>query len=176
LIDTEHDLEVIITADQLQQRIVELAAEISKDYSDKAPVLIGTLKGGFVFLAQLVLKLDFDLEIEFIAARSYDASGKSSGKVDFFKNISIDIRDRHLLIVEDIIDSGLTLKLMLEDLELVRPRSVEVVSLLDKKAARATEVPIRYVGFEIEDKFIVGFGMDYGEKYRNLPYIAVLKS
>ncbi len=176
MIDIEHDLEVIIAADQLQQRIEELAVEIDRDYRHKNPVLIGTLKGGFLFLAQLVLQLNFDLEIEFISARSYDANGKSSGKVDFFKNISIDIRDRHLLIVEDIIDSGLTLKLMLEDLELVRPRSVEVVALLDKKAARTAEVPIKYVGFEIEDKFIVGFGMDYGEKYRNLPYIAVLKS
>jgi hypoxanthine phosphoribosyltransferase len=159
----------------LQERIAELAAEISRDYRDKNPVLIGTLKGGFVFLAQLALKLEIDVAIEFIAARSYGSSGQSSGKVDLFKNISIDIRDRHLLIVEDVIDSGLTLKLMIEDLGLINPRSVEVVTLLDKKCERKIDVRLKYIGFEIEDRFVVGFGMDYAEKYRNLPYIGVLK-
>ena len=158
----------------MEQRISELAEEISRDYRDKNPVLLGTLKGSFIFLAQLALKLDFDLEIDFISARSYGDSHESSGTVDLFKNLSVDLRDRHVLLVEDIVDSGLTLRIMLTDFELAQPKSVEVVTLLNKQGNRKTGVPLKYIGFDIDTEFVVGFGLDYSEKYRNLPFIAVL--
>lgn len=151
-----------------------MADLIRHDYRDKNPVLLGTLKGSFVFLATLALKLDFDLQIDFISARSYGNSDISSGVVDLYKNLSIDIRHRHVLVVEDIVDSGFTLRILLEDFELAKPSSVNVITLLNKPANRKVEVPIKYVGFDIENDFVVGFGLDYSEKYRNLPYIAVL--
>lgn len=151
-----------------------MAAEITRDYGGKNPVILGTLKGSFVFLASLILKLDFDLQVDFISARSYGSSDTTSGVVDLFKYLSVDIRDRHILLVEDIVDSGLTLRILLEDFGLAKPRSIDVITLLNKTANRKVEVPIRYVGFDIESDFVVGFGLDYGEKYRNLPYIAVL--
>jgi hypoxanthine phosphoribosyltransferase len=158
----------------LQQRIVALAQEIASDYRDRNPVLLGTLKGSFAFLSFLALELDFDVEIDFISARSYGRSDRSSGRVDLFKNLSIDIRDRHVLVVEDIVDSGFTLRILMEDLQLARPKSVEVVTLLNKRGYHQVEVPLKYVGFDIGDDFVVGFGLDFSEKYRNLPYIAVL--
>lgn len=112
--------------------------------------------------------------MDFISARSYGSSDTTSGVVDLFKYLSVDIRDRHILLVEDIVDSGLTLRILLEDFGLAKPRSIDVITLLNKTANRKVEVPIRYVGFDIESDFVVGFGLDYGEKYRNLPYIAVL--
>ncbi len=158
----------------MQERIAELAQDITRDYSDKRPLLIGTLKGCFAFLSHLALELDFDLEIDFISARSYGDSDRTSGRVDLFKYLSIDVRDRHVLLVEDIVDSGLTLRILLEDFQLARPKSVEVVTLLNKHQSHRVEVPIKYVGFDIGDEFVVGFGLDFSEKYRNLPYIAVL--
>jgi hypoxanthine phosphoribosyltransferase len=165
----------LISKERLQQRIVELAQEIKRDYQDQNPVLIGTLKGCFAFLTFLALELDFDVEIDFISARSYGHSDRTSGRVDLFKNLSIDIRDRHVLLVEDIVDSGFTLRILLEDFQLAKPKSVAVVALLNKHASHHVEVPLKYVGFDIEDDFVVGFGLDFSEKYRNLPYIAVLK-
>lgn len=152
-----------------------MAKEITRDYQDQNPVLIGTLKGSFAFLPFLALELDFDLEVDFISARSYGNSDRSSGRVDLFKNLSIDIRDRHVLLVEDIVDSGFTLRILLEDFQLAKPKSVAVVTLLNKRASHQVQVPLKYVGFDIEDDFVVGFGLDFSEKYRNLPYIAVLK-
>lgn len=137
-------------------------------------MLLGTLKGSFVFLAKLALKLDFDLQVDFISARSYGNSDISSGTVDLYKNLTIDIRERHVLVVEDIVDSGFTLRILLEDFGLAKPRSVNVITLLNKSANRKVEVPVKYVGFDIDNEFVVGFGLDYSEKYRNLPYIAVL--
>lgn len=132
------------------------------------------MKGSFVFLAKLALKLDFDLQVDFISARSYGNSDISSGTVDLYKNLTIDIRERHVLVVEDIVDSGFTLRILLEDFGLAKPRSVNVITLLNKSANRKVEVPVKYVGFDIDNEFVVGFGLDYSEKYRNLPYIAVL--
>lgn len=137
-------------------------------------MILGTLKGSFIFLAALALKLDIDLEVDFISARSYGNSDISSGTVDLFKNLTVDIRERHVLVVEDIVDSGFTLRILLADFELAKPRSVDVITLLNKPANRKVDVPIKYVGFDIDSEFVVGFGLDYSEKYRNLPYIAVL--
>ena len=152
----------------------ELAAAVRADYRDKNPVLLGTLKGSFVFLAALAMQLDFDLQVDFISARSYGNSDRSSGTVDLYKNLTIDIRDRHVLVVEDIVDSGFTLRILLEDFELAKPRSVDVITLLNKPANRKVAVPVKYTGFDIDNEFVVGYGLDYSEKYRNLPYIAVL--
>lgn len=152
----------------------ELAAAVRADYRDKNPVLLGTLKGSFVFLAALAMQLDFDLQVDFISARSYGNSDRSSGTVDLYKNLTIDIRDRHVLVVEDIVDSGFTLRILLEDFELAKPRSVDVITLLNKPANRKVAVPVKYIGFDIDNEFVVGYGLDYSEKYRNLPYIAVL--
>ena len=152
----------------------ELAAAVRADYRDKNPVLLGTLKGSFVFLAALAMQLDFDLQVDFISARSYGNSDRSSGTVDLYKNLTIDIRDRHVLVVEDIVDSGFTLRILLEDFELAKPRSVDVITLLNKPANRKVVVPVKYIGFDIDNEFVVGYGLDYSEKYRNLPYIAVL--
>ncbi len=173
-IDIARKHQILITEAQLQGRIAELAAEITRDYRGKNPILLGTLKGSFVFLASLIQKLDFDLQVDFISARSYGNSDTTSGVVDLYKYLSIDIRGRHLLLVEDIVDSGLTLRILLEDFGLAKPASVDVITLLNKRANRKVDVPIRYVGFDIASDFVVGFGLDYGEKYRNLPYIAVL--
>lgn len=152
----------------------ELAAAVRADYRDKNPVLLGTLKGSFVFLAALAMRLDFDLQVDFISARSYGNSDISSGTVDLYKNLTINIRDRHVLVVEDIVDSGFTLRILLEDFELAKPRSVDVITLLNKPANRKVAVPVKYIGFDIDNEFVVGYGLDYSEKYRNLPYIAVL--
>jgi hypoxanthine phosphoribosyltransferase len=151
-----------------------MAREIKRDYQGENPVLIGTLKGSFAFLAFLALELDFDVEIDFISARSYGRSDRSSGRVDLFKNLSVDIRGRQVLLVEDIVDSGFTLRILLEDFQLASPKSVAVVALLNKRGSHQVEVPLKYVGFDIEDDFVVGFGLDFSEKYRNLPYVAVL--
>ncbi|MGB5106115.1 MAG: hypoxanthine phosphoribosyltransferase [Candidatus Zixiibacteriota bacterium] len=164
----------MITSEQIDRRIVELAGSVREDYRDKNPVLLGTLKGSFVFLAALALKLDIDIQLDFISARSYGNSYISSGTVDLYKNLTIDIRGRHVLVVEDIVDSGHTLRILLEDFELAKPRSVNVITLLNKPANRKVVVPVKYVGFDIDNEFVVGYGLDYSENYRNLPYIAVL--
>jgi hypoxanthine phosphoribosyltransferase len=169
------ELEVVLSAETILKRIEDLAADVNRDYSGEEPILIGTLKGSFIFLAQLALRLDFNLEVEFISARSYLDSVTSSGRVDLFKKLSIDIENRRLLIVEDIVDTGLTLSKLMDNLHAARPKSIEVVALIVKSGARRRGVPIRYTGFELDDGFLVGFGMDYAEKYRNLPYVARLK-
>ncbi len=151
-----------------------MAAEIDRDYRGKNPVLLGTLKGSFMFIAELAQRLDFPLEIDFISARSYGQSHETSGVVDLFKYLSIDIRERYVLLVEDIVDSGLTLRILLADFELAKPKAVDVITLLNKPTGRKVDVPIRYIGFDVGSEFVVGFGLDYSEKYRNLPYIAVL--
>lgn len=175
MIEIEQDLEVAISAERIQKRVRELAAEIARDYRHENPVLIGTLKGGFLFIADLVRQLDFDLEIEFISARSYLDSTTSSGKVDLFKKLSIDIENRRLLIVEDVVDTGLTLRRLVDNLQAAGPASVEVVALILKTSALPGEAKISYVGFEMDERFLVGYGMDLAEKYRNLPYVAWLK-
>ncbi len=175
MIGIEQDLEIAISAADLKARIQELAAQIDRDYRDQNPVLLGTLKGGFLLIADLVRMLNFDLEIDFISARSYLDSTTSSGRVDLFKKLSIDIRNRRLLIVEDVVDTGLTLRRLVEHLEATGPASVDVVALIVKEGAQLSGVSIRYAGFEMDERFLVGYGMDLAEKYRNLPYVAWLK-
>jgi hypoxanthine phosphoribosyltransferase len=167
-------LQVLIDQEQLQTRIDELAAAISADYKDTHPVLVCVLKGAVFFVADLVRRLPFDLEIEFMAVSSYGKATESSGVVRILKDLDTDIEGRHVLVVEDIIDSGQTLEYLIRSLRARNPASLEVVTLLSKPGRRTAELECRYTGFEIPNEFVVGYGLDYAEKYRNLPYLGVV--
>lgn len=168
-------MRILINADELQAKIDELAEAITKDYSGRRPVLIGVLKGAVFFMADLARRLRFDLEMDFMAVSSYGSSTDSSGVVRILKDLDMNIEGREVLLVEDIIDSGLTLKYLTKNLGSRKPSSLEIVTLLDKPGRRKTSLPCRYTGFEIGNEFVVGYGLDFSEKYRNLPYIAVLE-
>ena len=167
-------MRTLIPSEELQARVDQLAAEIALDYQGMRPVLICVLKGAIFFIADLARRLDFDLELEFMAVSSYGASTESSGVVRILKDLDTDIEGRHVLIVEDIIDSGLTLQYLTKSLWSRNPASVEIVTLLSKPSRRTADLPCKYTGFEIEDEFVVGYGLDYAEKHRNLPFIGVL--
>jgi hypoxanthine phosphoribosyltransferase len=166
--------EVLIPADVLANRVRELAAEVSRDYADKDVVLVGVLKGAVFFVADLMRALDIQCEVDFMAVASYGSAMKSSGVVRILKDLDALIRDRHVLIVEDIVDSGLTLQYLLRNLNAREPASLEVCALLIKPGRRKVDLKLRYVGFEIPDRFVIGYGLDHAERYRNLPYVAAL--
>lgn len=166
--------EIIVQADDLQHRIKELAAEVSRDYAGKDLLLIGVLKGAVFFLADLMRELDVPCEVDFMAVSSYGSSTDSSGVVRIIKDLDAPLEGRHVLIVEDIVDSGLTLQYLMRTLNARNPASLEVCALLTKPERRKVDMPARYIGFEIPDKFAIGYGLDYAERYRNLPYVAAL--
>jgi hypoxanthine phosphoribosyltransferase len=166
-------LRILITKDELEARVEGLACEITKEYEGMRPVLICVLKGAVLFVADLVRCMPFDLEMEFMAVASYGKSTESSGVVRILKDLETDIEGRHALLVEDVIDSGLTLQYLTRSLRARNPASLEVVTLLSKPSRRKAEFKCRYTGFEIPDQFVVGYGLDWAEKYRNLPYIGV---
>jgi hypoxanthine phosphoribosyltransferase len=166
--------EILVQADELQHRIREMAAEVSRDYAGKDLLLIGVLKGAVFFLADLMRQLDIPCEVDFMAVASYGSSTDSSGVVRILKDLDAPLEGRDVLIVEDIVDSGLTLQYLMRTLEARGPASLEVCALLTKPERRKVEMPARYVGFEIPDKFAIGYGLDYAERYRNLPYVAAL--
>ena len=166
--------EVLIEEDDLQRRIAELGAEISSDYEGRDLLLVGVLKGAVFFLADLMRRLTVPCEIDFMAISSYGASTDSSGVVRILKDLDINIEGRHVLVVEDIIDSGLTLSYLVRNLEAREPSSREVCALLTKPERREIDVPVRYTGFEIPNRFGIGYGLDFAERYRNLPYVGVL--
>jgi hypoxanthine phosphoribosyltransferase len=168
-------LRVLLTADQVRDRVRELAAAINRSYpAGRDPHMVSVLKGGFIFLADLVRALDRPVTIDFVAINSYGAGTRSSGVITLTKDLEIDIADRDVLIVEDIVDTGQTLAWLLHSLRARHPRSLRTVSLLDKRSRRTVEVGIEHVGFTIEDRFVVGYGLDYAEQYRHLPYVAIL--
>jgi hypoxanthine phosphoribosyltransferase len=167
--------EILVGPDELQRRVSELAAEISADYEDKDLVLIGVLKGAVFFLADLMRQLTVPCELDFMAVTSYGSSTDSSGVVRILKDLDASIEGRDVLIVEDIIDSGLTLHYMMRNLRARNPRSLEVCALLTKPERRRVDLPIRYVGFEIPNRFAIGYGLDYDQRYRNLDYVAALR-
>ncbi len=167
--------ETILTEEQIRVRVRELGAELSADYADKDPLLVGVLRGAILFIADLVRAMDGFLEIDFMAVSSYGSTTRSSGVVRILKDLDQDIRDRDLLIVEDILDTGLTLNYLIRNLETRHPRSIEVCALLVKRGKQKVRLTPKYQGFEIPDEFVVGYGLDLNEKYRNLPYIATLK-
>jgi hypoxanthine phosphoribosyltransferase len=167
--------EVIVSADQIRDKIAELAKEIDHDYAGREILLVGVLKGAAMFMSDLARVLERPCTLEFMAVSSYGGSTKSSGVVRILKDLDRDIAGRDVLIVEDIIDSGLTLNWLLKNLTSRSPASIEVVALLRKPDAVKVEVPVRYVGFDIPPEFVVGYGLDYAERYRDLPYIGRLK-
>ncbi|MBA3331874.1 MAG: hypoxanthine phosphoribosyltransferase [Actinobacteria bacterium] len=166
--------EILIDEARLQARIVELGEELSTDYAGRDILLIGILKGAVFFMADLMRRLRVPCEIDFMAISSYGAGTDSSGVVRILKDLDINIEDRHVLVVEDIIDSGLTLSYLMRNLEARRPRTLEVCALLTKPGRREIDVPVRYIGFEIPNRFVIGYGLDFAERYRNLPFVAVL--
>jgi hypoxanthine phosphoribosyltransferase len=167
--------EVLISEDELQHRIGELAAEVSRDYEGRPPLLVAILKGAVPFLADFMRKLDVPCELDFMAVSSYGSSTDSSGVVRILKDLDASISGRDVLIVEDIIDSGLTLHYLLKNLRARDPASIEVCALLTKPERRRVETPIKYVGFEIPNKFVIGYGLDHQERFRNLSYVAVMR-
>ena len=166
---------ILFTQEQIRERISEMAGRITEDYSDRKPLLVGILKGAFMFLADLAREIKLPLEFDFMALSSYGSATKTSGVVRIMKDLDTDIVGRHVLLVEDIIDTGLTLNYLMHTLQARNPASLEVCALLDKEIPDKIDIPIKYKGFSIPDVFVVGYGLDFAESYRNLPYIAALK-
>ena len=166
--------EVLIEEDALQERVAALGQELSADYAGRDLLLIGVLKGAVFFMADLMRHITVPCEVDFMAISSYGASTDSSGVVRILKDLDINIEGRDVLVVEDIIDSGLTLSYLIRNLEARAPASLEVCALLTKPDRREMDVPVRYIGFEIPNRFVIGYGLDFAERYRNLPYVAVL--
>ena len=167
--------EILVQADDLQHRVRQLGEEISRDYADKDLLLVGVLKGAVFFLSDLMRHIEVPCEVDFMAVSSYGSSTDSSGVVRILKDLDAPLEGRDVLIVEDIVDSGLTLSYLLRTLKARNPASLEVCALLTKPERRKVEVLPRYVGFEIPDRFAIGYGLDFSERYRNLPYVAALK-
>lgn len=166
--------EKMITEEQLSQKVEELAKQIEKDYEGQSLLVVGILKGASVFVSDLIRKIDLDVNIDFMSVSSYGNGTESSGTVKILKDLDVDIEGKNVLIVEDIIDSGLTLSNLVAALQTRNPKSLKICTLLDKPQRRTANIHVDYVGFVIEDKFIVGYGIDWAEKYRNLPYIGVV--
>jgi hypoxanthine phosphoribosyltransferase len=167
--------EILVQRDELEHRVRELADAVSRDYADRDLLLVGVLKGAVFFLSDLMRHLEVECEVDFMAVSSYGSATDSSGVVRILKDLDISIEGRHVLIVEDIVDSGLTLSYLLRTLRARNPASLEVCALLTKPERRKVELPIRYVGFEIPNRFAIGYGLDHAERFRNLPFVAVLE-
>ena len=170
------NIEILISEEQIRDRIKELGGQISRDYAGLNPLLIGVLKGACFFLSDLMRAVDTRLSIEFMAISSYGSSTRTSGEVRIMKDLDVPIEGRHILVVEDIVDTGLTLSYLLANLKSRGAASVKLAALLDKFERRQKEVTIDYLGFKIPDEFVVGYGLDFAERYRNLPFIGVLKN
>jgi len=168
-------ISTLISQEELQKRIRELAQEISRDYQGRDLLLIGVLKGSFMFLADLLREMDHSVEIDFMGTSSYGASTQSSGEVRITKDLEKSVAGRHVLLVEDIVDTGLTLRYLVDTLRARQPASLKVCALLDKPARRRVRISLDYYGFIIPNAFVVGYGLDYQEKYRGLPYVGVLE-
>ncbi len=166
--------EILIDEESLSRRIRDLGEEISADYAGRDLLLVGVLKGAVFFMADLMREIAVPCEIDFMAISSYGAATDSSGVVRILKDLDINIEGRHVLVVEDIIDSGLTLSYLIRNLEAREPATLEVCALMTKPDRREIDVPVRYIGFEIPNKFVIGYGLDFAERYRNLPFVAVL--
>ncbi len=165
---------ILIDAQQIQQRTAELAGVLDKEYRSDVPLLVGVLNGAVTFMTDLMRAMTIPLEIDFMAVSSYGAATKSSGVVRILKDLDREIEGRRIVVVEDIVDSGLTLQYLLDVLETRNPRDIRVVALLKKEKPDALEVPVDQIGFTIPDEFVIGYGLDYAGKYRNLPYVAIL--
>jgi len=166
---------VLLSEQQISAKIREMGAQISRDYADKNPLFVGVLKGSFIFMADLMRSVTIPCGVDFMAVSSYGNQTVTTGAVKINKDLSESIEGRHLILVEDVLDSGVTLSYLVDFLWGRKPASIAIAALLDKPSRRQREVKTRYVGFEIPDAFVVGFGLDYAEKYRNLPYVGILK-
>jgi hypoxanthine phosphoribosyltransferase len=166
---------IVLSEDDIQARIRELGAQISEDYGDEPVLLVAVLRGAAIFVADLARAISSPVELDFMAVSSYGSSTKSSGVVRILKDLDETIEGRHVLVCEDILDTGLTLKYLLKNLASRRPKSLEVVALLSKEGKQRVPISCKYVGFDVPDEFVVGYGLDYAEKYRNLPYVGILK-
>lgn len=171
----EHVESILYSEEQLKQRVKELGAQITADYAGKEPVLASVLRGSYIFMADLTRAIDLPVTVDFMAVSSYGAGTKSSGQVEIKKDLSDSIEGRDLIIVEDILDSGNTLYYLMSILKARKPASIRICTLMDKPERRTQPIVADYVGFEIPDAFVVGYGLDYNEKYRNLPYVGILK-
>jgi len=167
---------VLISSEEIQKRIRQMGNEISRAYEGSTPIFVCILKGAYPFLADLTRCVSVDHEVDFMAVSSYDGGTQSTGVVKIEKDLKSNITNRDVILVEDIIDTGLTIAHLMELLGTRNPRSIRVATLLDKKPARKKEVPLHYVGFEIPKEFVIGYGLDYDEKYRNLPFIGIMKA
>ena len=167
--------EILIDEETLQRRVDELGAQISEDYRGRDLLLVGVLKGAVFFMADLMRRISLPCEVDFMAISSYGSGVDSSGVVRILKDLDVPVEDRNVLVVEDIVDSGLTLSYLVRNLEARRPASVDICALLAKPERRENDVACRYVGFEIPNRFVIGYGLDFAERYRNLPYIGVLR-
>ncbi len=172
----DHAFRVLITAEQLQERITQLGEQLTRDYAGRAPVLLCVLKGSYVFTADLARAIDLPVRIEFLGLQSYGDDTRSSGVVQITQDLTNPITGEDVLVVEDIVDSGLTLSYLLELMKARSPRTVKVCALLHKPARKRVDVPIDYLGFTVEDEFVVGYGLDWAQKYRNLPFIGVVSA
>ena len=168
--------EILLTEEQIQKRICEMGKQITNEYKGETLLVVGILKGAIVFFSDLARKLDLDVEMDFMSVSSYGSSAQSSGAAKLLKDLDYDIKGKNVLIVEDIIDTGLTLNYLVNSLEARNPKSLKTCCLLDKPSRRKTKFCPDYIGFEVPDEFLVGYGLDYASKYRNLPYIGVLKA
>jgi len=166
---------VLISEEEIQAKLAAMGAEITRDYEGRGLLLVGVLKGAFVVMADLARHIQLPLQFDFMAVSSYGAATKTSGVVRILKDLDHDLKDLDVLVVEDIVDSGLTLKYLLKNLAGRKPASLEVAALLRKVGIQQVELDVRYVGFDIPNEFVVGYGLDYAEKFRNLPYIGTLK-
>jgi hypoxanthine phosphoribosyltransferase len=174
---TNSNLEVLLSNEQITTRIKELGAEITNDYAGQEPILIGVLKGAFVFMADLTRSINLKISIEFMAVSSYGKAQKSSGEVKIIKDLDVAVEGKDLIVVEDIVDTGLTLSYLLQNLQSRGAKSVRLATLLDKPEPRINkDLKINYCGFQVPNKFVVGYGLDAAERYRNLPFIAVVKN
>lgn len=167
--------EVLFSEEQIREKIKEIGEQISKDYSGKDLLLIGVLKGSVPFMADLIKQIDIPCSIDFMAVSSYGNSSTTSGVVRILKDLDFEIEGKHVLIVEDIIDTGTTLRYLVDYLKGRKPASIEIAALLNKPERRMVQIDAKYVGFKAADFFLVGYGLDYAEKYRNLPYVGILK-
>ena len=167
--------EILVTEEEIESKVKELAEKITEDYKGKNLILVGILKGAVMFLSDLAKNIKLPLKMDFMAVSSYGNSAKSTGEVRIIKDLEFSVEDKDILIVEDIIDTGLTLSYLTDNLRKRGARSVKIVTLLDKPERRSVNVPVDYVGFIIPDEFVIGYGIDYAELYRNLPYVAALK-
>ena len=167
---------VLISAEELRTRVTELGAQIARDYGTEVPVLVGVLQGAFLFMADLVRAIPSEITTDFIGLASYGGGNRSSGQVRILSDLSMSVEGRHVLIVEDIVDTGLTLHYLQDILRRRHPASLRTACLLSKPSRRKVDVKVDFIGFTIDDQFVVGYGLDYAEKYRNLPYIGLLAS